>query len=199
MKTRLLYLQKQLKSKQINSFQRIFFVQIDKYLPILLGLSWLLIALGAGIGGLVAGVGLLDKVLVTRECSALSTLFSLDFESWILSITVLDSDFLSLLDAPQLSLFWNTSDAGILNVLSDLSNSLGEDDGEQIDLLIDGCDDSVEDGGAEFLLNNGLNLFRDFGLGDRSQLFNDLLFGLGVRLNRRLKLALKLKFENKLW
>ena len=72
---------------------------------------------------------------------------------------------------------------------------MGEDDGEHIDLLIDGCDDSVDDGGAEFLLNNGLNLFRDFGLGDRSQLFNDLLFGLGVRLNKRLKLALKLKLK----
>ena len=104
------------------------------------------------------------------------------------------SFFLSLIDAPEPSLLLlKTSDAGILNVLSDLSNNFGDDDGEQSDLLMADSVESVDDGGAEFLPNNGLNLFLDFGLGERSQLFNDRLFGLGVRLNSRLKLALNLK------
>ena len=90
----------------------------------------------------------------------------------------------------------NTNDAGMLNVLSDLSNSLGDEDGEQIDLLMVDSEDSVGDGGAEFLPNNGLNLLRDFGLGERSQLFNDRRFGLGVRLNSRLRLALNLKWDS---
>ena len=81
----------------------------------------------------------------------------------------------------------------MLNVLSDLSNNLGDEDGEQSDLLMADSEDSVGDGGAEFRPNNGLNLLRDFGLGERSQLFNDRRFGLGVRLNSRLKLALNLK------
>ncbi len=81
-----------------------------------------------------------------------------------------------------------------MNVRSDLSKSFGEEEGEQIDLqIVDSDDPDPVDGGAEFLPNNGLNLFLDFGLGERS-LFNDLLFGLGVRLNILLKLALKLEY-----
>ena len=82
----------------------------------------------------------------------------------------------------------------MLNVLSDLSKSFGDEEGEHIDLLMaDSEEDSADDdGGAEFRPNKGLNLFRDFGLGDRSQLFKDRLFGLGVRLKSRLKLALNL-------
>jgi hypothetical protein len=80
-----------------------------------------------------------------------------------------------------------------LNVRSDLSKSFGEEQGEQIDLqIVDSDDPDPVDGGAEFLPNNGLNLFLDFGLGERS-LFNDRLFGLGVRLNILLRLALKLE------
>ena len=79
-----------------------------------------------------------------------------------------------------------------MNVRSDLSKSFGEEQGEQTDLqIVDSDDPDPVDGGAEFLLNNGLNLFLDFGLGERS-LFNDRLFGLGVRLNILLRLALKL-------
>ena len=84
----------------------------------------------------------------------------------------------------------------MLNVLSDLSNNFGDEDGEHIDLLMADSEESEVDdeGGAEFRPNNGLNLFRDFGLGERSQLFKDRLFGLGVRLKSRLKLALNLIF-----
>jgi hypothetical protein len=83
----------------------------------------------------------------------------------------------------------------MLNVRSDLSNSFGEEEGEQIDLLmVDSEEPDPVEGGAEFLPNNGLSLFLVFGLGERS-LFNDLLFGLGVRLNILLKLALKLDEE----
>ena len=80
----------------------------------------------------------------------------------------------------------------MLNVLSDLSNSFGDEDGEYKDLLTMDSDEPVPvDGGAEFLQNSGLSLFLDFGLGERSG-FNDFLFGLGVRLNILLILALKL-------
>ena len=80
----------------------------------------------------------------------------------------------------------------MLNVLSDLSNNFGDEDGEYKDLLTMDSEDPVPvDGGAEFLLNSGLSLFLDFGLGERS-VFNDFLFGLGVRLNILLILALKL-------
>ena len=148
-----------------------------------------MIARGAGIGGFVAGVGLLDKLLVTFECST----FTESVESNFLSISLTASVFLSFMDVVALSLFLNTNEAGMLNVLSDLSNNFGDEDGEQIDLLMVDSEDSVGDGGAEFLPNNGLNLLRDFGLGERSQLFNDRRFGLGVRLNSRLRLALNLK------
>ena len=80
----------------------------------------------------------------------------------------------------------------MLNVLSDLSNNFGDEDGEYKDLLTMDSEDPVPvDGGAEFLLNSGLSLFLDFGLGERS-VFNDFLFGLGVLLNILLILALKL-------
>lgn len=80
----------------------------------------------------------------------------------------------------------------MLNVRSDLSNSFGDDKAGQMDLVIVVSEDpDPVDGGAEFLPNSGLNLFLDFGLGERS-LFKDFLFGLGVRLNILLKLALKL-------
>ena len=79
-----------------------------------------------------------------------------------------------------------------MNVLSDLSNNFGDEDGEYKDLLTMYSEDPVSvDGGAEFLLNSGLSLFLDFGLGERS-VFNDFLFGLGVLLNILLILALKL-------
>ena len=79
-----------------------------------------------------------------------------------------------------------------MNVLSDLSNNFGDEDGEYKDLLTMDSEDPVPvDGGAEFLLNSGLSLFLDFGLGERS-VFNDFLFGLGVLLNILLILALKL-------
>ena len=154
-----------------------------------------MIARGAGIGGFVAGVGLLDKLLVAFECSMFTESFEFVLESSFLSISFITSVFLSPWGTPELSLFLNTNDAGMLNVLSDLSNNLGDEDGEQSDLLMADSEDSVGDGGAEFLPNNGLNLLRDFGLGERSQLFNDRRFGLGVRLKSRLRLALNLKWD----
>ena len=82
----------------------------------------------------------------------------------------------------------------MLNVRSDLSNSFGDDEVGQVDLVIvESEDPDPVDAGAEFLPNSGLNLFLDFGLGERS-LFKDFLFGLGVRLNILLKLALKLNY-----
>ena len=85
----------------------------------------------------------------------------------------------------------------MLNVRSDLSNNFGDEEGEQINLLMTDSEDPVDpvEGGAEFLLNNGLSLFFDIGLGERS-LFNDFRLGLGVRLNIFLKLALKLNKNN---
>ena len=57
----------------------------------------------------------------------------------------------------------------MLNVLSDLSNNFGDEDGVYKDLLTMDSEDPVPvDGGAEFLLNSGLSLFLDFGLGERS-------------------------------
>ena len=97
------------------------------------------------------------------------------------------------------SLFRRTRDAGMLNVRSDLSNSLGDDEAGQIDLVIVESEDADPvDGGAEFLPNNGLNLLLDFGLGEPS-LLNDFLFGLGVRLNILLKLALKLQYNQSIY
>ena len=86
----------------------------------------------------------------------------------------------------------------MLNVRCDLSNSFGDEDGVQIGLGLAAEESDITNpvvGGAEFLPNNGLSLFLDFGLGDRS-LFNDFLFGLGVRLKTLLRLALKLQTEN---
>ena len=108
------------------------------------------------------GVGLLDKLLVSFSKFCL-----FNFEFGVFPESGLVSIFFSF---STLSLFLKTSEAGMLNVLSDLSNNFGDEDGEHIDLLMADSEESEVDdeGGAEFRPNNGLNLFRDFGLGDRS-------------------------------